>query len=111
MNTLYYDYEPDGSRRPVWLTIPFDNEKHADKYTPFYVDAQDYVAEYVGDLNDDWVGCSVYLEELAVGANPNEFGVKTNKIADRVGELSGIERFIVQVSDIVEVMSYSKSLD
>lgn len=111
MNTLYYDYDPDGSKRPVWLTIPFDHEQQTDEYVPFYVDAQDYEAEYVGELNDDWIGCSVQLEELVVGKKQNEFGIKLHKIIDRVGDLSGIDRFIIQVSDIVEVMAYSKTLD
>lgn len=106
INTLYYDYEPDGSKRPVWLCVPFDYNLVTDDYIPFHIDCDNFSRDFVGDFDDSVSGCSVHLQEITLGMRHNEIGVKINDIKNRIGqEIYTIERLILQVCDVAEVLS------
>jgi hypothetical protein len=110
VNKLYYDYQPDGSQRPVWMCVPFDQSNVVDEYTPMYVNIEKYEPIFIGDFDDSVRRCSVLLQEIVVGRNNNEIGIKLIDIKNRIGDLSVIEEMIMLVSDVTEIIACSKNM-
>lgn len=106
--TLFHDYDPDGSIRPVWLSIEFEESPRDESAK--YIDVSHYETCDVMNFEDDVSGCSVHMGELLAG-DSNHIGINIEKIKQRVGDdYSMIKRFILLVSDVVEVMAISKNL-
>jgi hypothetical protein len=110
VNKLYYDYQPDGSQRPVWLCVPFNQSCVVDEYTPMYVNIEKYKPIFIGDFDDSVRRCSVLLQEIVVGRNNNEIGIKLIDIKNRIGDLSVIEEMIMLVGDVTEIIACSKNM-
>lgn len=104
---VFYDYNPDGSERPVWLaaeinSIPWEQSS-------FYIDVESIHKRDVYDFNDDIIGCSVFLEELLLSPMEiNKVGINLSRLKKRLSNQGinppMIERFIIQICDIAEIL-------
>ncbi|RYM02770.1 hypothetical protein EWH99_10545 [Sporolactobacillus sp. THM7-7] len=111
MNTLIYEFNPDGSKRPVWLLVDFDRGLINDQHTTLYVDTSTFGKGFVGDLDDDMNRCTVELGDLVSGEAESQFGINLLTVKGRVaGSYDYIDQFVVQVADIVQVMVFNKRL-
>lgn len=108
--TLIYDYNPDGSKRPVWLLIDLSDEELTEHEKTLYVDVRKPKSEFVGTFDDDFLGCSVCLNELTTGRTNKEFGIDLLTLRQRINNFENVHRFIVLASDVAEVMAISESI-
>jgi hypothetical protein len=113
--TLFHDYEPDGSIRPVWLTLDFGIFGVPWTQKKIYFDASKYKVCDVHDFIDDVIGCQVHLNELMLThLGENYIGINLNAIEERLTYAGidpiRIERFIIQVRDIDEVLAVNQIL-
>lgn len=107
MNTLIYDYNPDGSRRPVWLLVDIEDPKCICQKKSLYVDVRNPKLEFVGAFDDNFLGCSVTSNELMTGRTDNEFGINLVSLKDRISDqMTNVKRLIIQVCDITEIFAF-----
>lgn len=100
---MIYDYEPDGSRRPVWLIADLDNINW--DQDSLFLDVRSVFHWDIYDFTDDLIGCSVQLEDIVFSVSrKNQFGIRLKSIKHRTKhkglDYKSILRFIIQVSDI-----------
>jgi len=112
--TMYHSHESNDEIRPVWLAIDFDMNGVPWTQKSLYVDVNAYETKDIYDFMDDIIGCSVYLEELFADPEGRQLGFNLNAIFNRLRS-SGldptlIERFIVQVCDMQEVLECAKEM-
>lgn len=108
--SVIYDYEPDGRQRNMWFVIDF-REPIPWTEKAMYIKVVPFGYKDVYEFQDDIIGCSVLLEELLLmHKGPEYIGVNLQAIQDRltiVGmESIQVERFIIQVVDLKEVLSF-----
>lgn len=111
--TLFYDYDPDGEKRPLWLALNFGFEGIPWTKKSIYVELNSYETQDVYDFYDEYVGCSVYLSELLASTNEGEIGINLESLYERVKsdiDPIQIDRLIIQVVDVVEVGAISREL-
>lgn len=105
--TLYYDHEPDGTKRPLWISVD-TSEVNWDEPV-YYVNCSAYDTCDVYSFFDDVFGLSIHLEELVINyESKRQFGIDLERLKHRIGEEidpGEIERFMVQVVDVVEVLN------
>lgn len=104
---LFYDYNPDGSERPVWLGIDIDVIPW--QQSTLYIDVQSVYKKDIYDFHDDIIGCSVYLDELLLSSYfPNQLGINLSSIQERLltqgMDSHLIKRLIVQVCDVKNIL-------
>jgi hypothetical protein len=107
--TVFQDYEPEGHTRAVWIGIDFEIEGVPWTKKIEHIDLNHYETQDIYDFHDNVVGCSVRLEEITASYIPNHIGINLGKISERLlGEGQDpikIERFILQVCDVQEVLA------
>jgi hypothetical protein len=107
--TIFEDYEPEGHTRPVWIGMDFGIEGIPWTQKVAHIGLNLYETKDVFDFYDTVVGCSVRLEEITASYVPNQIGINLDKISERLLEEGQdpikIERFLLQVSDVQEVLA------
>lgn len=109
--TLVYDYNPDGTERPVWLVIHIDDQIDLSKKKRLYADVTRCQKEFIGTFSDDNVGCTVHLEHLLTGHKQNEIGIDLPSLRQYYGfDFCHTEQLIMLASDVAEVLSCNATL-
>jgi hypothetical protein len=109
--TVIYDFNPDGTERPVWLKVDFDESLSNFPEKILYIDVAKYNTEFIGTFSDENMGASVIMNELVSGRNNHEFGIDLLSIISRVREeSSSIRRLIILISNITEILAYSETV-
>lgn len=103
--------EPDGSVRPVWLSVSIRDGAIGDKEHILYVDVKNYESCSIDEFYDGLARCSVSLGELVTGAHNSQIGIYLDPIRERFGgSLEGIDCFMLLVADVIEILGIQKSM-
>jgi hypothetical protein len=111
--SLFYDYDPDGQKRPVWLSINFGFEGIPWIKKSLYLSISKYDEQDIYNFHDEYIGCSVFLDELLASPNDREIGINLAALNERLKATIDpilIDRLIIQVVDAVEVGAISKEM-
>ena len=111
---LFHDYEPDGSIKPIWLGIDFEGGVPWTQKS-IKVDVSNYELQDIYDFEDHIIGCSIELGELMASYLGDTYlGFNLEAIQERLMvqgmDPMKIERFIMLVSDVTEVLATNQFL-
>lgn len=110
MNKLVYDYNPDGTTRPMWFVTNIETPISVSS-KKYYIDLAHYDSIFVGDLVDDLEGCTITMNELTTGRTDNEVGIDLELLRRRIGAaLDDVERFVLLAADVEEVLRMGQEL-
>lgn len=109
---VYYDSNYEGNFYPLWYTL----EETIDWNTPtiyFTITAPFERVDSVS-FDDEIIGSSVFAQELIVHQNkPNQLGINLEAVRSRISENIepyNVERLIIQVADIEDLMQIGREL-
>jgi hypothetical protein len=109
---VYYDSDYEGNLYPLWYTI----EGSIDWEEPTFYFSVTAPFERIDSIqfDDELIGCSVFAQELMVHpSKPNQLGISLETVRSRISENIEpykVERLVIQVSDIEELMQIGREL-
>ncbi|MFX3616276.1 MAG: hypothetical protein ACE3JK_01930 [Sporolactobacillus sp.] len=109
---VYYDSDVEGNLYPLWYTL----EGSIDWNEPtlfFFVSAPFERIDNI-QFDDELIGCSVFAQELIVNEyKPDELGINLAAVRAQIIqniEPEKVERLILQVGDIEEILQIGREL-
>lgn len=109
---VYYDSDYEGNLYPLWYTI--EGSIDWDQPTLYFPINAPFERIDSISFDDEIIGCSVFAQELIAHQNkPNQLGINLEAVRSRISENiepHKVERLIIQVSDIEELMQIGKEL-
>lgn len=109
---VYYDSDYEGNLYPLWYTL--EGSIDWDKPTFYFPVSTPFERVDSISFDDGIIGCSVLAQELLVRPDkPNQLGINLGAVKERVSENiepEKIERLIIQLSDMEELLQIEKEL-
>jgi hypothetical protein len=110
---VFYDSDTEGNLYPHWMTIDFGIAGVPWDESPVIVDVHGpFERRESHEFGDDVGGLSVFLEELVV--RDETLGINLESIYNRIikhgADPNALERLIIQVGDIEEVLNMGRNL-
>jgi hypothetical protein len=109
---VYYDSDYEGNLYPLWYTI--EGSIDWDGSTMYFPITAPFERIDSISFDDELIGCSVFTQELIVHQNKsNQLGINLEAVRSRISEnieAYKVERLIIQVSDIEELMQIGREL-